>query len=52
MGEKEEKNDDGIVKHTLKDSVFTSLFKEKKVFDAAVPGFASRGYRSHRKGFT
>ena len=30
MGEKEEKNDDGIVKHTLKDSVFTSLFKEKK----------------------
>ena len=30
LGEKEEKNDDGIVKHTLKDSVFTSLFKEKK----------------------
>ena len=30
MGEKEKKNDDGIVKHTLKDSVFTSLFKEKK----------------------
>ena len=30
MGEKEEKNDDEIVKHTLKDSVFTSLFKEKK----------------------
>ncbi len=30
MGEKEEKNDDGVVKHTLKDSVFTSLFKEKK----------------------
>ena len=30
MGEKEEKNDDGIVKHTLKDSVFTSLFKEKR----------------------
>lgn len=30
MGEKEEKNDDGIVRHTLKDSVFTSLFKEKK----------------------
>ncbi len=30
LGEKEKKNDDGIVKHTLKDSVFTSLFKEKK----------------------
>ena len=30
MGEKEEKNDDEIVKHTLKDSVFTSLFKEKR----------------------
>lgn len=30
MGEKEEKNDDGIVRHILKDSVFTSLFKEKK----------------------
>ena len=30
MGEEKEKNVDGIVKHTLKDSVFTSLFKEKK----------------------
>ena len=30
MGEKEEENDDEIVKHTLKDSVFTSLFKEKR----------------------
>ena len=30
LGEKEKKNDDGIVKHTLKDSVFTSLFKEKR----------------------
>lgn len=30
LGEKEEKNDDEIVKHTLKDSVFTSLFKEKR----------------------
>lgn len=30
MGEKDEKNDDEIVKHTLKDSVFTSLFKEKR----------------------
>ena len=30
MGGEKEKNVDGIVKHTLKDSVFTSLFKEKK----------------------
>jgi hypothetical protein len=30
LGEEKEKNVDGIVKHTLKDSVFTSLFKEKK----------------------
>ena len=30
MGEEKEKNVDGIVKHTLKDNVFTSLFKEKK----------------------
>ena len=30
LGGEKEKNVDGIVKHTLKDSVFTSLFKEKK----------------------
>ena len=30
LGEKEAENDDEIVKHTLKDSVFTSLFKEKR----------------------
>ncbi len=30
MGEKEEKMEEGVMKYTIKDSVFTSLFKEKK----------------------
>ena len=30
MGEKEEKKEDEVVKHTVKDSLFTNLFKEKK----------------------
>lgn len=30
MGEKEEKKEEEVMKYTIKDSVFTSLFKEKK----------------------
>ena len=30
MGEEKEKKGEGVMKHTIKDSVFTSIFKEKK----------------------
>ncbi len=41
-----EEKEERVVKHTVKDSVFTSLLR-KKISDTAVSGTSSRGYRDN-----